>query len=115
MCVWERCSVCESVCVRVWERERECVLQRQSGCEREIVRAFSPMHQTAGKQVAEEMLLCFSEGQYLCKWFIGLVFHNTQTANIDLTYDIQSFSDAGQLVLFCFFTWNLSLSLVRCA
>lgn len=35
-----------------------------------------------------------SEGQYMCKWFIGLVFHNTQTANIDLTYDIQSFSDA---------------------
>lgn len=35
-----------------------------------------------------------SEGQYMCKWFIGLVFHSTQTANIDLTYDIQSFSDA---------------------
>ncbi|KAL8585161.1 hypothetical protein ACOMHN_013176 [Nucella lapillus] len=35
-----------------------------------------------------------SEGQYMCKWFIGLVFHNTQTSNIDLTYDIQSFSDA---------------------
>ncbi|XP_076463451.1 poly(A) polymerase beta-like [Babylonia areolata] len=35
-----------------------------------------------------------SEGQYMCKWFIGLVFNNTQTSNIDLTYDIQSFSDA---------------------
>ncbi|PVD25757.1 hypothetical protein C0Q70_13417 [Pomacea canaliculata] len=38
-----------------------------------------------------------SEGQYMCKWFIGLVFHaqtlNSQTANVDLTYDIQSFSD----------------------
>ncbi|KAH9500130.1 hypothetical protein Btru_077264 [Bulinus truncatus] len=39
-----------------------------------------------------------SEGQYMCKWFIGLVFgivyQGTQSGtNVDLTYDIQSFSD----------------------
>ena len=83
---------------------------REKGCVCVYVRAFTPMHQTAGKQVAEEMLLCFSEGQYLCKWFIGLVFHNTQTANIDLTYDIQSFSDAGQLVFCLSLSVSVSLS-----
>jgi len=40
-----------------------------------------------------------SEGQYMCKWFIGLSFNLTPSggsvpgANVDLTYDIQSFSD----------------------
>ncbi|XP_059174336.1 poly(A) polymerase type 3-like [Physella acuta] len=39
-----------------------------------------------------------SEGQYMCKWFIGLVFGLVNQgpqpgANVDLTYDIQSFSD----------------------
>ncbi|KAK0058543.1 poly(A) polymerase type 3 [Biomphalaria pfeifferi] len=39
-----------------------------------------------------------SEGQYMCKWFIGLVFgivyQGAQSGtNVDLTYDIQSFSD----------------------
>ena len=61
------------------------------------------------------LLVCFSEGQYLCKWFIGLVFHSTQTANIDLTYDIQSFSDAGQSVVSLSVFPSYSLSLVPCA
>jgi hypothetical protein len=39
----------------------------------------------------------------MCKWFIGLVFHTTQTANIDLTYDIQSFSDAGEYWFYHYF------------
>ncbi|XP_005097913.1 poly(A) polymerase beta [Aplysia californica] len=39
-----------------------------------------------------------SEGQYMCKWFIGLSFglvtqSSQPGANVDLTYDIQSFSD----------------------
>uniref|UniRef100_A0A0B7A324 polynucleotide adenylyltransferase n=1 Tax=Arion vulgaris TaxID=1028688 RepID=A0A0B7A324_9EUPU len=37
-----------------------------------------------------------SQSQYLCKWFIGLVFSFVGTepgAKVDLTYDIQSFSD----------------------
>ncbi|XP_050405293.1 poly(A) polymerase type 3 isoform X1 [Patella vulgata] len=34
-----------------------------------------------------------SEGKYMCKWFIGLLFIDTKSANIDLTFDIQSFSD----------------------
>ncbi|XP_067680172.1 poly(A) polymerase type 3-like [Haliotis asinina] len=34
-----------------------------------------------------------TEGMFMCKWFIGLVFNNTPSANIDLTFDIQSFSD----------------------
>lgn len=36
-----------------------------------------------------------SDGQYMCKWFIGLIFEiaNQSGANVDLTYDIQSFSD----------------------
>ncbi|RUS80340.1 hypothetical protein EGW08_011909 [Elysia chlorotica] len=36
-----------------------------------------------------------SDGQYMCKWFIGLIFEisSQSCANVDLTYDIQSFSD----------------------
>ncbi|GFR57852.1 poly(A) polymerase gamma [Elysia marginata] len=36
-----------------------------------------------------------SDGQYMCKWFIGLIFEiaDQSGANVDLTYDIQSFSD----------------------
>ena len=34
----------------------------------------------------------------MCKWFVGLSFHNTQSSNIDLTYDIQSFSDIGKYI-----------------
>ncbi|XP_041353057.1 poly(A) polymerase type 3-like isoform X1 [Gigantopelta aegis] len=34
-----------------------------------------------------------TESKFMCKWFVGLSFHSTQSSNIDLTYDIQSFSD----------------------
>ncbi|CAG5117865.1 unnamed protein product [Candidula unifasciata] len=40
--------------------------------------------------------VCESEGQYMCKWFIGLVFSLVGAepgSKVDLTYDIQSFSD----------------------
>ncbi|XP_069117159.1 poly(A) polymerase beta-like isoform X1 [Argopecten irradians] len=33
-----------------------------------------------------------SEGQYMCKWFIGLTFNEVKNQNIDLTYDIQTFT-----------------------
>lgn len=35
-----------------------------------------------------------SDGQYMCKWFIGLAFNKVENQNIDLTYDIQSFINA---------------------
>ena len=43
---------------------------------------------------------CFSqlepEPDKLCAmWFIGLVFAKTENLNVDLTYDIQSFTDSG--------------------
>lgn len=31
----------------------------------------------------------------MCKWFIGLAFNKVENQNIDLTYDIQSFTNAG--------------------
>ncbi|KAL4237602.1 hypothetical protein ACF0H5_002316 [Mactra antiquata] len=34
-----------------------------------------------------------SDGQYMCKWFIGLTFSKIEKANVDLTFDIQSFSN----------------------
>jgi hypothetical protein len=32
-------------------------------------------------------------------WFIGLVFAKTENLNVDLTYDIQSFTDSGMYCL----------------
>ena len=40
--------------------------------------------------------LFYSEGQFITKWFIGLVFIKAENVNIDLTYDIQSFTDTGK-------------------
>ena len=40
-------------------------------------------------------VFCYSEGQFITKWFIGLVFIKAENVNIDLTYDIQSFTDTG--------------------
>ncbi|BFZ11736.1 hypothetical protein BsWGS_14775 [Bradybaena similaris] len=40
--------------------------------------------------------ICETEGQYMCNWFIGLVFSLVGAepgSKVDLTYDIQSFSD----------------------
>ncbi|KAL5009418.1 hypothetical protein ScPMuIL_014999 [Solemya velum] len=34
-----------------------------------------------------------SECQFICKWFIGLTFKKVESTNVDLTYDIQSFTD----------------------
>lgn len=33
-----------------------------------------------------------SDGKYMCKWFIGLNFNKVENANVDLTFDIQSFT-----------------------
>ncbi|OWF51454.1 poly(A) polymerase beta-like [Mizuhopecten yessoensis] len=33
-----------------------------------------------------------NDGQYMCKWFIGLTFNEVKNQNIDLTYDIQPFT-----------------------
>lgn len=42
------------------------------------------------------MSLIFSEG-FVTKWFIGLVFVKAENVNVDLTFDIQSFTDIGWL------------------
>lgn len=34
-----------------------------------------------------------SDGHYMCKWFIGLTFNKVENANVDLTFDIQSFTN----------------------
>jgi poly(A) polymerase len=43
---------------------------------------------------------CFSQlepepDKFCTMWFIGLVFAKTENLNVDLTYDIQSFTDSG--------------------
>ncbi len=40
-----------------------------------------------------------SEGPYVTKWFIGLVFVKAENVNIDLTFDIQSFTDTGNVLI----------------
>lgn len=42
-----------------------------------------------------------SEGPYITKWFIGLIFIKAENVNIDLTYDIQSFTDTGKSRVLC--------------
>lgn len=32
-------------------------------------------------------------------WFIGLVFRKSENLNVDLTYDIQSFTNAGIFII----------------
>ena len=59
---------------------------------------------------------CFSQlepepDKFCAMWFIGLVFAKTENLNVDLTYDIQNFTDSGKLssitttltVMFCWF------------
>ena len=33
----------------------------------------------------------------MCKWFIGLAFNKVENQNVDLTFDIQSFTNIGKL------------------
>ncbi len=41
------------------------------------------------------MVYYCSEGPYVSRWFIGLIFVKAENVNVDLTYDIQSFADTG--------------------
>lgn len=45
-------------------------------------------------------LLCFyNRNDFVSMWFIGIIFkkvENAESVNIDLTYDIQSFTDTGR-------------------
>lgn len=34
-----------------------------------------------------------SENEFMCKWFIGLAFNKVENQNVDLTFDIQSFTN----------------------
>lgn len=48
---------------------------------------------------------CFSQlepepDKFCTMWFIGLVFAKTENLNVDLTYDIQSFTDSGKYCLY---------------
>lgn len=46
--------------------------------------------------------MTFSREEYRTMWVIGLVFkktENSENLSVDLTYDIQSFTDTGE---FCF-------------
>lgn len=73
----------------------------------------------------DEMLsLCFdfSEGEFVSKWFIGLMFTKSEGVNINLTYDIQNFTDIGRpwtsfmsfaLVFIILLQWALFLYLFK--
>ena len=43
------------------------------------------------------IILFFSEGKYVSKWFVGLDFNKMEGMNIDLTSDIQSFVENGKV------------------
>ena len=38
-------------------------------------------------------------GKVCTMWFIGLVFKKTENLNVDLTYDIHSFTNSGKFLL----------------
>lgn len=41
----------------------------------------------------------FFSNNYVSMWFLGIIFRrveNAESVNIDLTYDIQSFTDTGK-------------------
>ncbi len=46
------------------------------------------------------LLLCLcNRNDFVSMWFIGIIFkkvENAESVNIDLTYDIQSFTDTGR-------------------
>jgi len=42
----------------------------------------------------------FSEGEFVSKWFIGLMFTKSEGVNVNLTYDIQNFTDIGNFASF---------------
>lgn len=58
--------------------------------------------------------LCFdfSEGEFVSKWFIGLMFTKSEGVNINLTYDIQNFTDIGRS--WTSFTLFASVFLIFC-
>lgn len=45
-------------------------------------------------------------------WFIGMVFAKTENLNVDLTYDIKSFTDTGQSLIEIIKILNLFLILL---
>ena len=36
----------------------------------------------------------------MCKWFIGLAFNKVENQNVDLTFDIQSFTNIGNITFY---------------
>lgn len=59
---------------------------------------------------------CFSQlepepDKFCTMWFIGLVFAKTENLNVDLTYDIQSFTDSGK---YCLYVEILKIVIMFC-
>jgi poly(A) polymerase len=47
-----------------------------------------------------------SEGRPVTHWFIGLIFSRVENLNVDLTYDILTFTDRGKKYYYSFiFLW----------
>ena len=51
-------------------------------------------------------ILYFSENEFMCKWFIGLAFNKVENQNVDLTFDIQSFTNIGKFMC----KWSVGLA-----
>lgn len=45
-------------------------------------------------------MFIFSENEFMCKWFIGLAFNKVENQNVDLTFDIQSFTNIGNVIFY---------------
>lgn len=49
----------------------------------------------------EILKIFFYSNNYVSMWFLGIIFRrveNAESVNIDLTYDIQSFTDTGKIL-----------------
>lgn len=56
---------------------------------------YQPCHRLGSEAL---LLTCFYSNDFVSMWFIGIIFkklENADCVNIDLTYDIQSFTDTG--------------------
>lgn len=59
------------------------------------------------------LLIFCRRNEFVSMWFIGIIFkkvENAESVNIDLTYDIQSFTDTGGWYLFILTSYQKSFS-----
>lgn len=72
----------------------------------EIVQCIEYISHVVGIVVRFLLSTCFYSNDFVSMWFIGIIFkklENADCVNIDLTYDIQSFTDTGNSFGLSFF------------